>query len=308
MSDGELVMALDIGGTKLAAALVDEHGWLQEKRVIATEAGRGAEQVLERALCLAGEVLVKAEQHGLCPSALGVATKGITREDGVDIAGMPGWSHLRIPARLREQFPGLAIGVINDLRAATLAEATWGSLMGVVHGLYVNFGTGIGAGIVLGGSVMRGAHDAAGEICYMVPSLADLHDHKPGQAPLEDRIGGRAIPERASQRLGIPATMEQLVRMATNDPRAAELCDEIAEEIALWTANVAVVTDPERVVIGGGFLRWGPELIRRVDDVINRCLPFPPAIAAATFDVDSALVGAGAFALSLNSATAGEAF
>ncbi|MDA8302369.1 MAG: ROK family protein [Actinomycetota bacterium] len=304
MKDDEPVMALDIGGTKLAAALMDHHGGLHGRRALATEPGRGAERVLESALCLADEVLREAAQRGLRPTGLGVSSKGITREDGVDIAGLPGWSHLRIPVRLREQFPHLAIGVTNDLRAATLAEATWGALKGVAQGLYVNFGTGIGAGIVFGGSVARGAHDAAGEIGYIVPSSEALHNHQPGQAPLEDRIGGRAIPERARQRLGVTATMEQLVLMATSDPRAAALCDEIAEEIALWTTNVAAVTDPERVVIGGGFLRWEP-VVRRVEHIINRCLPFPPAVVAASFDADSALVGAGALALSLCSATPG---
>lgn len=305
MTAPEAVVALDIGGTKLLAAVVAEHGSVRTRRAVATDAGGGPERVMERAFDLADEVWREAERHGLGPSALGVSTKGITRENGVDIAGMPGWSQLRIPARLRERFPRVPTVVTNDLRAATLAEMTWGALKGVENGLYLNFGTGIGTGIVLGGQLAHGAHDAAGEICYMVPSLQALHDHYPGQAPLEDRIGGRAVPERARERLGVPASMEQLVQMAASgsDARAAELCDEIAEELALWASNVAVVVDPERVVIGGGFLRWGAELLKRVEDVAKLCTPFPPAVVPAFFDTDSALVGAGALALSLGSQT-----
>jgi glucokinase len=82
---------------------------------------------------------------------------------------MPGWSRLRIPALLRERFPDMAISVMNDVKAATMAEMTWGALRGISHGLYFNLGTGIAAGIVAGGEILVGAHGAAGEIGYILP-------------------------------------------------------------------------------------------------------------------------------------------
>jgi glucokinase len=79
----------------------------------------------------------------------------------------------------------------------------------------------------------------------------------------------------------------------------AHLLAEIADEIAMWVVNVALVIDPERVVIGGGFLGWGPTLFERLGAVAEHCMPFAPELASAHFGTDSALVGAGASALAL---------
>ena len=133
-------------------------------------------------------------------SALGVATKGVTGEDGVLISGMPGWSSLRIPARLLGRFPDLAVSITNDVKAATLAEMTWGALRGVTYGVYVNLGTGIAAGIVTGGEILKGAHGAAGEIGFLIPGREALGPGKreatvggDNAAPLEELVGGRAV-------------------------------------------------------------------------------------------------------------------
>jgi glucokinase len=293
-----LVAALDIGGTKLAAAIVGQDGVVFSKVVASTEPERGSANILERALDLAEIVWKGAEKSELRLSALGVATKGITKEDSVQIAGMPGWENLRIPARLRERFPGVPVTIVNDVRAATLAEMSWGTLKGVTTGLYVNLGTGFAVGVIAGGVLLRGAHDAAGEVGFMVPSRDALRDHKLGDAPLEELIAGQAIPGRVRARLGFGASMEQLVQLAQSDASAGALVAEIADDIATWVTNVALVVDPERIVIGGGFFHWGSGLLDRVEEVVRNCMPFAPAVVQARFGADSALIGAGASALS----------
>ena len=167
------VLALDIGGTKVVAAVVSADGSVRGRRVIATVPGDGADRVIERAIDLAADV---REEHGAGEPlvSLGVSSKGLTREDGVLMSGMAGWSGLHIPARLRERFPDMAVSVMNDVKAATLAEMTWGALRGVSYGVYVNLGTGIAAGIVARGEILEGAHGAAGEIGYLVPGLEAL--------------------------------------------------------------------------------------------------------------------------------------
>ena len=235
-----------------------------------------------------------------------MSTKGLTREDGVWISGMPGWSSLRIPARLRERFPDMAVSIMNDVKAATLAELTWGALRGVPHGVYFNLGTGIAAGIVASGQILEGAHGAAGEIGYLVPGVEALgrtgvtgtarEDMAP---PLELLVGGLAVPGRARRRLGVELSMEQLSERSRDDEKAAALLDDILTEIALWIVNVATVVDPGRVVIGGGFLRSVPGLCDRIREVFDRASAFPPEVQPAHFGADSSLVGAGALALRL---------
>jgi glucokinase len=225
------VLALDIGGTKLAAGVVSADGNVRGRRVIETPVD-GAERIIDRALELA-ETVRQEEEVSPPLTAFGVSTKGITREDGVLIAGMPGWSRLRIPALLRERFPDMAISVMNDVKAATMAEMTWGALRGIADGLYFNLGTGIAAGIVAGGEILQGAHGAAGEIGYILPGREalggdDPEATRPEDVPalLEERVGGRAVPGRTSRALGRALTMEQLTQQSDHDDKAAALLED----------------------------------------------------------------------------------
>ena len=303
------VLALDIGGTKLAAAVVAADGSVRGRRVIDTQPADGAERIIHRALELAATV---RQEEGATPplTAVGVSTKGVTREDGVLIAGMPGWSQLRIPALLRERFPDMAVSIMNDVKAATMAEMTWGAFRGISHGLYLNLGTGIAAGIVVGGEIVEGAHGAAGEIGYILPDREALGGDRTGvtrpedvPAPLEERVGGRAVPGRTRRALGRALSMEQLSQQSGEDAPAAALLEDILSELALWTVNVAIVLDPERVVIGGGFLRSPSDLCSRARQAFARAAVFCPEVEPAHFGADSALVGAGALALRADAAS-----
>jgi glucokinase len=293
-------LALDIGGTKLAAAVVEDGGRARRVRSIPTLADQGAEQALERALELAAGVMRDELAEGGRLVGLGVSTNGLTREAGVDLApSVPGWSSLAIPPRLRERFPSLPVVTVNDVKAATVAELTWGNLRGADIGLYVNLGTGFAAGIVLDGEVVNGAHGAAGEVGYLVPCAAALAALRPGEAALEERIGGRAVTGRTASVLGAALGMAELVERAGCDPASAALLDELLGEMAMWIANLAVVLDPERVVLGGGMMRSQSALLDRVRAVLERAAPFTPEVLAARFGADSALLGAGAIGLRL---------
>jgi glucokinase len=289
--------------------VVSADGSVRGRRVIDTQPVDGADRIIDRALELA-ETVRQEEEASPPLTAFGVSTKGITREDGVLIAGMPGWSCLRIPALLRERFPDMAISVMNDVKAATMAEMTWGALRGISHGLYFNLGTGIAAGIVAGGEILEGAHGAAGEIGYILPGrealgVDDPEATRPEDVPalLEERVGGRAVPGRTSRALGRALTMEQLTQQSDHDDKAAALLEDILSELALWTVNVAVVVDPERIVIGGGFLRSPSDLCSRARQAFARAAVFCPQVVPAHFGADSALVGAGALALRAEAAS-----
>ena len=220
------------------------------------------------------------------------------------ISGMPGWSSLRMPSRLRRRFPDLVVSIMNDVKAATLAEVTWGALRGVSDGVYVNLGTGIAAGIVARGEILEGAHGAAGEIGYLLPGRAALGLSRPSAtgpeevpALLEELVGGRAVPARTYHELGSELSMEQLTELSGRDEKAAAVLDDILTDLALWIVNVAIVVDPERVVIGGGFVLSPLDLCGRIRGLFDRVAVFSPEVQPAHFGADSALVGAGALAL-----------
>jgi glucokinase len=296
-SGGREVLALDIGGTKLAVGVVDAAGGLRDRRVIATDRMAGADTVLGRALGLVQELVDAETRAGRTPRALGVSTNGLTREDGVDLApAVNGWEKLRIPAELRRRFPELPTSIVNDVKAAAAAEMKWGVLQGVSEGLYFNLGTGFAAAIVSGGRLRQGAHGSAGEAGYIVPTLEALAEHQPDQAVLEERIGGRGVELWTPGELGRPVSAAELLELAQHDPRARRLQERLLDEIALWVANVAVVVDPSRVVLGGGMVRSSVEICARVRDAIAVVAPFPTEVSLARFGAESALLGAGAVA------------
>lgn len=291
------VLALDIGGSKLAAGIINDRGTTSRVASTATNGATGAEQVLDRAVSLACGVLAAERAAGGTVSAVGVSTMGITRVDEVLLApNVPGWARLRIPDRMTDAFAGLPVTVINDVKAATLAELAWGTLRNAGTGVYVNLGTGIAAGLVIGNRVIAGAHGAAGEFGYIAPTMQD--STRRGAAPVEERIGGLGVAARASRELAYPVTVESLFQ----DPGAAGILERLLDDIALWAANLAVIIDPTVLTLGGGFMRSAEPILARVREVAWRVVPFPPTVVAARYGADAALAGAGAAALGLEAA------
>ena len=299
------VLALDLGGTKLAAAVVEASGVLRRRRSEPTRAESGADDVLRRAVALAGAVLAEELRDGGSVGALGVATMGITRDHGTELApNVPGWDRLAIPAALRRAFPSLEVAIGNDVRAATLAELSWGALKGVETGVYLNLGTGVMAGFVVDGRILEGAHGAAGEIGYSLQAgWQDARLAAEGGAPAEERLGGRGVARRASELLGEPIDLPGLVALAERKSEAAALVDELWGEIAVLAANLAIALDPEVLVLGGGYVRSGPSLPAHVAALVERAVPYPPRVELSRYGGDASLYGAAA--LGVKAARAG---
>jgi glucokinase len=289
---GARVLAIDFGGTKIAlatAAVGSLDGRPDSTVRLQTLGASGADQALRRTFDAARELLTG-------PAAVGVSTFGVLRGGRVRLApNVPGWDGMALPELLRAEFGDAPVAIDNDVNAGAAAELRWGALRGVDVGLYVNLGTGLAAALVVGGRVVPGAHGAAGEIGYLRdndtdPAFAD------GHAPLEDVVSGVALARRGSELLGRPVTAAELFELRA-EPAVAVLLDETVETLARTVANLCVVLDPERVVLGGGMMGAEQHIMPRIEAVLGRCVPFPPALAKARFADDAPLVGAMALAL-----------
>ena len=253
------VIALDIGGTKIASAIGDAGGELRGWRTLPTEADRGAEQVLCSAIALAKEVLAEERASGGDVCAVGVSTMGLTRVDHVDLApNVPGWEDLAIPAAIEEAFPTLPARFGNDVKLAALAELTWGALAGVDCGIYVNLGTGIAATLVIDGRVVEGAHGAAGEVGYwLTDGSATPLMAADGAVPTEEALGGRGIARQSATLFGRPVEVAELVVLARHDPRAEALLNHLWDEIGTLIAQSG-----DRLRPGGRGPRWWLRTVR----------------------------------------------
>jgi len=289
----DFVLGIDFGGTKVALATATTAGVPVHSARLATNAVEGATQVLDRSFACAQELIAATE--GDC-IAVGAVSPGIVRTEGVLLApNVPGWGALALPAALREGLGVDRIALGNDVKAAALAEARWGSLAGADPGVLLQLGTGVAAGIVVGGDVLDGAHGAAGEIGYNLRGSDDGAGAADGRAPLEEAVGGRAIGERGSRLLEGSVSAAEV--FASRDGRAQALVDEALAELAAHVANLAIAIDPERIAVGGGLMSQPERVLGALHPRLRRAVPFPPELVPAAFVHDGGLRGAIALAL-----------
>ncbi|WP_406042171.1 ROK family protein [Micromonospora sp. NBC_00898] len=277
-----LLLGIDFGGTKMAVGVADAQGRLLARERLPTYAERGAPQALERALELAAELVAGV---GGPVAAAGVASPGVVRPDGIDLApNVPGWERLRLAEAVREWLGVARVAVDNDLNAAALAELRLGELRDADPGLVVGLGTGVAAAVTVRGAVLPGHHGAAGEIGYAVAG-----GPWPGTM-LELDFSGRAL-DRLADELGVPGGAAGLAARAEHPGAARDALTARVDELARHLVTCCLLLDPQRVVLVGGVA--GSELIRGL--LIGRLtevLPHRPDVVLSRFADDAALLGA----------------
>ena len=297
------VLAIDFGATKVALATADSEGRILDQLRLDTRAVDGAPEVVRRAVAAGRDLADRtAGATGGTLDAVGVASFGVTLADRVLLApNVPGWHELALPALLRDGLAepaGLdegAVRIANDVKAATAAELRWGELAGVGNGIYVNLGTGLACGLVVGGAVLEGAHGAAGEIGYNVRSFGEPALAR-GHAPLEEYVSGRALADRGGELLGRPVTAAELFARRDEEAVRPFLRDAL-EQLAVHVTNLAVALDPERVVVGGGMMHAADVILPVLRTQLADAVPFAVDLRQARYSHDAALRGAVALAL-----------
>ncbi|MFM0729706.1 ROK family protein [Paraburkholderia sediminicola] len=287
------LLAIDIGGTKIAMATTTPAGERLHEAEIPTLAEQGAEIVMRRmfeaATALISKTLAGVERRFLAVAAV---TPGIIEPDGIRLApNNPGWDQLALYDVLRAGFAAQCVAVETDVKAAALAEARCGALAGVDCGLYLNLGTGLAAAAVIDGRVLRGAHGAAGEIGYQLRGVPDEALFADGGASLEDFVSGRAIADRVSVLLGRNVTTHEAFALRGSVPQVAALIKDAFEALGRHIANLTLMLDPSRIVIGGGMARI-PGIPDSIRSLLARAVPYPPDVAIAAFGHGAALQGA----------------
>ena len=291
MSD--FILALDIGGTKMALATADLDGRVLRTARIATDVDRGARQALQRAVECATQLVAETQdlqRAGSCRGFSVVAPGVVRAETMVLTPNVPGLDDVNLRTVLESAMGFPCLSMSNDVKAAATAETRWGSLRDCDPALFVNLGTGLAAAVVVAGRVLSGAHGAAGEIAYLVDGASGSGGVADGHAPLEELVGGRAIAERASALLG--ATLTTAEAFTHSDTRVSALVSEALDAVALHIANAAILLDPQRVALGGGLMGSAERVIDAVTRRVSAAVPFPPEVVPATFLRDAPLRGA----------------
>lgn len=268
MSEPRVAVGVDIGGTKVLGALVDERGAiLAEHRVPSPDDWPTMRDAI---------VSVVDELRGVGPEldALGVGAAGMVDLDGVIhyAPNVPGFRTVPVRAQLAEA-TGLATVVDNDANTAAYAELRFGVAQGLRDAMVITLGTGIGGGMIVNGQVLRGAHGFAAEIGHFqidpAGPLCACGEAGHWEAMASGNALGRMAREAATagaapgllDRAGgvIDAIDGHLVSAAAHAglPEALALVDEYCFYVAIGLVGLANIFDPELIAISGGLVNDG---------------------------------------------------
>ena len=318
MSSTQFYVGLDVGGTTMKAAVVDDHGKAFESVSLPTEAYKGQDhglnqmcESIRRAIHVAGKKISDI-------AAIGVATPGwmdIPAGLILDPPNLKPWKNVPVRQYIGDHF-GIPTAFQNDANAAALGEFWVGAGQDVKSMVLFTLGTGIGGGIIVFDRVLEGAHSCGGEVGHMKVQMTDGRLCGCGRTGcLEAYCSATSVVKRAQEALaGVtgPSVLKDL--LATTDEelpakvvfQAADRGDEVAKKIidetayflAVGAMNVMHLIDPEMIVYGGGMTAAGEPFLNRIRHYIKD-LTFPVAaektsVRFAQLGSDAGFIGAAA--------------
>jgi glucokinase len=318
------LIAIDLGGTKLATALFDDDGTMLERESVPL-AGRTGDAVAS--LIVERQAALRTRAKGAGPSSLGITVPGIYRAERGTVwaPNIPGWDDFPLREALTRA-TGAPV-VIDSDRAAYIMGETWrGAARGARDAIFLAVGTGIGAGILVDGRILRGHADIAGAIGWLALDRP-FRDQYVSCGCFEHHASGPGLAKVARELLAAtPDCTGALRDLAPESITAADILaasergDSIAtrvidDAIAFWgmaAANLVSLFNPEVIVFGGGV--FGPAA-RYLDPIREEAMRWAQPIAApqtafviSTLGADAGLYGAARLAmLAITSSPAGVA-
>jgi len=317
-------IGVDVGGTKVAAGLVDSNGEITHHTrtpMVATDAPAGLAAVTSAIDAVRAATSPDRDLYGLI-SGIGICAPGpLDPRTGVVInpPNLPGWRDFPLAALISKSYR-LPVRVDNDGNAAALAEALWGAGRGYRNIFCATIGTGIGTGIVFDGRIYHGRTGAAAEGGH---TTIDYRGPRCGCAKLgciEALASGPAIARRASEKIaagrcssildqagGHPdrITSEMVGRAyLAGDLLAKEVLQETAMYLTVWLGNIVDLLEPDVMIIGGGAASMLQPFFGEIRDrlpswcVNSHCQEIP--LVTAHYGADAGIAGGAALCLELS--------
>jgi glucokinase len=301
-------VGIDIGGTKTAIGILDEHGKVAAQKVIHTDLAKTPQQMVQ---VMAEVVMLLQQESGIADdSILGI---GIGVPGPLDAAAgkfscppnLPTWAEFEVVAEFRKylRFP---MQLQNDATAAALAEKWLGAAQSNDNFLYMTISTGIGGGLFLDGKLFAGFRGNAGDIGHIVidPGAGICICGQKGC--FEWVASGTAIARQATAIRGQEtSTKEAFELYSRNDGRMVELIERVFEYIGMGIVSLINTFDVEKIVIGGGVSQVGEPLFQAIRTYVKRFALSPvgkeTVIVPASLNQDAGFIGAAAL-IHLNAA------
>jgi len=312
------VLAIDLGATTCHGMLTDLSGTILDEDERPTTGRDGAFAALWATISALREASSKRE---LGVGAVAVGIPAILDPDSGMAVGGPAldWEGFEILGRLRALLDTPFL-VENDANLAALAHAWRGDARGLRDFVTVVMGAGIGAAVVANGRLVKGRHNAAGELGYLLTSRDQLHVVERGQTDdpgeplvgyggLEKLAASRSIAERAAARIAAgeasamtrdTITADAIFSAAkAGDALAGRVVDELLDDTALALAAIAVVVDPEVIILDGSIGRSLEPYLGALAERLAGRLPAVPRLHVSGLGLNATVLGAVAAALQL---------
>jgi glucokinase len=279
-----LTIGVDIGGTKIAAGVVDEKGSILDTVKVATPLT--AEKVVD---AIAGAVRVLSASHPV--EAVGIGAAGYVDDQRATVLFAPNinWRHEPLKDKVEERV-GVPVVVENDANAAAWGEYRFGAGQGHDDVICITLGTGLGGGIIIGNKLRRGRFGVAGEFGHLRMVPDGLLCGCGSQGCWEQYASGRALVRYAKQRAAAqPENAQLLLSLGDGTPEcieghhiseAARAGDPVAldsfRELARWAgaglADLASLFDPSAFIVGGGVSDEGELVLEPIRKAFRRRL------------------------------------
>ena len=314
----QVMVGVDVGGTKVAAGRVARDGLLTGASRVVASGTHDVTAVVESIVEAVEAVVHDATSAGETVVGVGIGCAGtVDQRRGVVVAS-PNLPLTDAPvAALVEDRLRLPVCLDNDANAAVWAEVQVGVARGCRHVVMVALGTGVGGGIVLHGRLYRGASGAAAEIGHTIILAGGESCRCGARGCLEAYVSGRAL-ERIARRLvdELPATEARALRAAgeqgtltgkavgdlalSGDPCARSAVDEVGRWLGIGLSNMVNIFNPDMIVVGGGLGELGELLLAPARNVLGTTALSPGKdtvrVASAQLGNEAGILGAGLLA------------
>jgi glucokinase-like ROK family protein len=240
-------------------------------------------------------------KEGQAIRGIAVGAPGVTRARSGVVKWAPSlnWRDFPLKDRLEAQF-GLPCIVENDVNLAALGENWFGAGQGTRDMVLIAIGTGAGAGIIMDGVLLRGHHEAAGEVGFLLSTPDDLRRTYSHFGALENIISGTGIAHRARQVLAGEWQGPDLASLSADqvfgaarrkEEWAMKILAETADYLSIAMLNVSTLLDPEMIVLSGGVVKFADLLLPAVQERIRNVLPQTPRVEVSQLGRRAAVMG-----------------
>lgn len=297
----KITIGVDVGGTNVKLGLVDAQGRVFSRSRLVTKSY--SSQPIALITAMADEIHRLLQAAGLkssCVSGIGIGLPGLIDPFSgqvIFLPNIPKWKNIPL-RRILEKKTGLAVFLDNDVNVITLGEWRFGAGTGSKHMMGMTLGTGVGAGLILNGSLYRGPGFAAGELGHMPINLTGPKCTCPSYACLESYVGNQRLIKRAVKQFRRrDITLEEISDLAKQQDRTAlAFWQELGQHVGSALVGVVNLLNPEKIVIGGGISKssrfFFPEIRRQIK---QRAMPVQAKmvrVVKARLGDDTGLIGA----------------